>query len=74
MAQPVTAILSRQEELERIARQFTGDANEAALMVGRIVGQALDKFHDGVPEEVVARAMQRELDRMIEQLRISARA
>ena len=29
---------------------------------------------DGVPEEVVARAMQRELDRMIEQLRISARA
>ena len=74
MAQPVTAILSRQEELARKARLFTGDANEASLLVGHVIGRALGGFHDGVPEDILERAMQRDLDRMIEQLRISARA
>lgn len=74
MAQPVTAILARQGELAEKAREFTGDANEAGLLVGRVMGRAFDEFHDSVPEDVLARAMRRELDRMIEQLRISARA
>ena len=52
MAQPVTAILSRQEELARKARLFTGDANEANLLVGHVIGRALGEFHEGVPEDV----------------------
>jgi len=69
MAQPVTAILSRQAELAAKARQFTQDTNEAGLLVGRVVSKALMQLNEGAPEEVVALSMRRELDRMIEQLR-----
>lgn len=69
MAQPVTAILSRQGELAARALQFTNDANEAGLLVGRVISKALNAFPDGGADDVVARAMQRDLDRLIEQLR-----
>jgi riboflavin biosynthesis pyrimidine reductase len=69
MAQPVTAILSRQGELAAKARQFTQDTNEAGLLVGRVVSQALTRLHEGVADEVVAHDMRRDLDRLIEQLR-----
>ena len=69
MAQPVTAILSRQGELAAKARQFTQDTNEASLLVGRVVSKALKQLHEGAPEEVVTLSMRRELDHMIEQLR-----
>jgi hypothetical protein len=69
MAQPVTAILSRQGELAAKARQFTQDTNEAGLLVGRVVSQALKRLHEGTPEEVVASAMRRDLDSLIEKLR-----
>jgi hypothetical protein len=69
MAQPVTAILSRQGELAAKARQFTQDTNEAGLLVGRVVSNALKQLDKGAPEEVVAGAMRRDLDRLIEQLR-----
>jgi len=73
MAQPVTAILSRQGELAAQARQFTHDTNEASLLVGRVVSRALTTFREGAAEDVVALAMRRDLDRLIEQLRRAPR-
>lgn len=69
MAQPVTAILSHQGELAAKARRFTQDANEAGILVGRVVFRAMDTFREGEAEEVILGAMRRDLDRMIEQLR-----
>jgi len=69
MAQPVTAILSRQGELAAKARQFTQDTNEAGLLVGRVVSRALTRLQAGVADEVVAHDMRRDLDHLIEQLR-----
>ena len=73
MAQPVTAILSRQGELAARARRFTKGANEAGLLVGHVVCRALKTREGGEAEDVVLSTMNRDLDRMIEQLR-SARA
>jgi hypothetical protein len=69
MAQPVTAILSRQGELAARARKFTGDTNLAGLLVGRVVSRALVTRERGEAEDVVLNTMNRDLDRMIEQLR-----
>jgi len=73
MAQPVTAILSRQGELAAKAWQFTRDTNEANLLVGKVVSRALNQFTNGAADEVVVLEMRRELDRLIEQLRSVAR-
>ena len=73
MAQPVTAILSRQGELAARARKFTGDANLAGLLVGRVVSRALLTRERGEDEDIVLSTMNRDLDHMIEQLRGSAR-
>lgn len=69
MAQPVTAILSRQGELAERARQFTQDTNEATLLVGKVVSRALTTFKGGEADEVITHSMRRDLDRLIEQLR-----
>jgi hypothetical protein len=69
MAQPVTAILSRQGELAEKARQFTNDTNEASLLVGRVMSRALSTFKTAEADEVIVHAMRRELDRLIDQLR-----
>ncbi|MGH6950935.1 MAG: hypothetical protein ACREH4_08685 [Vitreimonas sp.] len=69
MAQPVTAILSHQEELAAKAKQFTQDTNEAGLLVGRVVSQALQRLHEGAPEELIASGMRRDLDQLIEKMR-----
>ena len=69
MAQPVTAILSRQGELAARARKFTGDANLAGLLVGRVVSRALLTRERGEDEDIVLSTMNRDLDHMIEQLR-----
>lgn len=69
MTQPVTAILSRQGELAAQARLFTKDANEAGLLVGKVMSRALDVFKDGAADDVIQHAMRRDLDRLIEQLR-----
>jgi len=69
MAQPVAAILSRQAELAAAARRFTGDTNEAGLLVGRVVSRAFSEFPNGGADDAISRAMRRELDRLIEQLR-----
>jgi predicted GNAT family N-acyltransferase len=67
MVQPVTAILSGASELAAAARMFTHDTNEASLLVGRVVSRAFGAFEAGVSDEVIRRAMRRDLDRMIEQ-------
>ena len=69
MAQPVTAILSRQGELAAKARQYTQDTNEANLLVGKVVSRALSNFRDGAADDVIVHSMRRDLDRLIEQLR-----
>jgi hypothetical protein len=69
VAQPVTAILSSHAQLAAKARAFTGDANEAALLVGKVVGRAFIKFNAEAADEVVLHALQRDLDAMIEKLR-----
>lgn len=69
MAQPVTAILSRQSELTARARKFTEGANEAGLLVGHVVSRALKTRESGEAEEIVLNAMIVDLDRMIEQMR-----
>ena len=69
MAQPVTAILSRQGELAAKARQFTQDTNEANLLVGKVMSRALSAFRDGAADDVILHAMRRDLDRMIEAMR-----
>lgn len=73
MAQPVTAILSHQGELAAKARSFTKDANEAGLLVGRVVSKALTTFEEGAADDVIEHAMRRDLDRLIEQLRQARR-
>lgn len=70
MAQPLISILSRQRELTRTARLFTGDINEAALLVGRVVSRALGKWSSGDVDGEIAGEMQRDLERMIEQARL----
>jgi hypothetical protein len=69
VAQPVTAILSRQGELAAKARQFTNDTNEAGLLVGKVVSRAFSRFKDGAAEDVIDHAMRRDLDQLIDQLR-----
>lgn len=69
MAQPVTAILSRQGELAAKARQYTQDTNEANLLVGKVVSRALSNFRDGAADDVIVHSMRRDLDRLIDQLR-----
>jgi len=69
MAQPVTAILSRQGELADMARAFTNDTNEANLLVGKVMSRALRKANDGEPDDIVLPAMRRDLDKLIDRLR-----
>jgi len=69
MAQPVTAIISSHAELAARARAFTGDANEAGLLVGKVVSRAFSKFTAEAADDEVLRAMQRDLDAMIDRLR-----
>lgn len=69
MAQPVTAILSRQGELAEKARLFTNDTNEACLLVGKVVSRALSTFRDGEADDVIVHSMRRDLDGLIERMR-----
>ncbi|MFT3726613.1 MAG: hypothetical protein QM759_02160 [Terricaulis sp.] len=69
MAQPVTAIISSHAELAAKARAFTGDANEAGILVGKVVSRAFEQFKAEVADDVIFHAMQRDLDAMIDRLR-----
>jgi hypothetical protein len=69
LAQSVTAILERQEELAATARQFTEDTNEANLLVGKVMSRALRTLQDGEAHDVIVHSMRRDLDRLIEQLK-----
>jgi hypothetical protein len=59
-SQPALAILARQGDLVRIARQSTGDVNEAALMVHRVMSRAFQKYRAERADlpEVLRRDMQ----------------
>ncbi len=69
MAQPVTAILAHQGVLADKARRFTQDANEASLLVGKVVGRAFSDVAPDADDEAIVLAMQRELDRLIARMR-----
>lgn len=64
MAQPVTALLARQHELAAAALSYTGDTNEANLLVGRVLGRAVL-----AQRPIGADALKRELEGMIAALR-----
>ena len=65
MPQPVLAILSQQDELAAKARSFTGDVNEAGLLVGRVISRAFLKHYSALDE--IPAAMRRDLDLMIKE-------
>ncbi|MCR6643449.1 MAG: hypothetical protein NVV62_02385 [Terricaulis sp.] len=69
MAQPVTAILSHQGELADKARRFTDDANEASLLVGTVLGRAFRSLPEHVEDDAILRVLERDLDRLIAQMR-----
>lgn len=69
MAQLVTAILKNQGELDAVARRYTGDVNEAGLLVGQVVCGTFAKFEGKVSNEQIAKTMRRDLDQLIERLR-----
>lgn len=71
MAQLVTAILSNQDELAAKARQFTGDVNEASLLVGRVVTRAFNKYDRGASADAISKALRRDLETLIAQHRLS---
>ena len=71
MAQLVTAILSNQDELSAQARLFTGDVNEASLMVGRVITRAFRKFDHDTSADAISLALRHDLDRMIAARRLS---
>ncbi len=69
MAQPVTAILSQQQALSQKARLFTGDVNEAGLLVGQVFCHAFSRFYGDASADEISRSMRGDMDRLIEQLR-----
>lgn len=69
MAQLVTAILKNQSALDEVARRYTGDVNEAGLLVGQVVCGAFNKFEGKVSNAQIAKTMRRDLDALIEKLR-----
>lgn len=71
MTRPVMAILSQQDGLSAKARRYTGDANEAGLIVGKVISRAFLKFREEEREDVVSAAMWRDFDAMIEERRAS---
>jgi hypothetical protein len=74
MAQPVAAqlltpILSQQGELARKAHSVTGDMNEAGLLVGKVMSQAFERLEKGVAQDAVSKALRRDLDALIKQMK-----
>lgn len=67
MPQPVMAILSQQNELSAKARQHTGDANEAGLLVGRVISRAFLKMEEHKSAEAISAAMWRDFNSEVEQ-------
>ncbi|MES1201916.1 MAG: hypothetical protein ABUS57_10770 [Pseudomonadota bacterium] len=65
MPQPVLAILSQQDELAAKARSFTGDVNEAGLLVGRVISRAFLRRYSALDE--IPAAMRRDLDLLIQE-------
>jgi hypothetical protein len=65
MAQLVTAILSNQGALAAEARKFTGDVNEASLLVGKVMSRAFSTFDRESSADAVARKLRRDLEALI---------
>lgn len=65
----VTDILSQQPKLAEKARQFTGDTNEAGLLVGKVLLRAFSKIADGEAHDDVSRKMPRDLEALIEHVK-----
>lgn len=72
MAQPVTTILSHQDELARKALSVTGDMNEAGLLVSKVMSRAFERLEKGIAQDAVSTALRRDLDALIKKLKRSA--
>jgi hypothetical protein len=66
MAQPVTAIMSHQNDLAAKAFLFTRDTNEAGLLVGKVISRAFKKFRQDDSAEKIAATLHDDLDRLIQ--------
>jgi predicted GNAT family N-acyltransferase len=60
-------ILSQQGELAAKARIHTGDANEAGLLVGRVIHRAFRDAQQTQSHEAISASMWRDLDHMLAQ-------
>jgi hypothetical protein len=69
MAHPVSAILSQQDELARRARRFTGDVNEAGLIVSKVMSRAFQKFRADASDEAISDTMREDLEAIIMKLK-----
>ena len=67
MAQTVSAILAQTDELAARARSHTGDANEAGLLVGKVMSGAFGKFVGHEPTDTISATLKRDLERLIRQ-------
>jgi len=67
MAQTVSAILAQSNGIAARARRHTGDVNEAGLLVSKVMSQAFRRLGGEETEEVIASAMNRDLDLLLRQ-------
>ena len=67
MAQSVSTILAQTGDLAARARRYTGDMNEASLLVGRVMSRAFSELGGEENEAVIASVMTRDLERLIQQ-------
>jgi hypothetical protein len=67
MAQTVSAIIAQTGDLAAKARLYTGDVNEASLLVGKVVSRAFSKLRGHESKDVISATLSNDLDRLIRQ-------
>ena len=72
MAQTVSAILAHTEQLAARARRFTGDFNEASLLVGMVMSRAFEELGGDEPEDAISAHLSGDLDRLIRERQAAA--
>ena len=65
MAQSVSAIIAQTGDLAAKARRYTGDVNEANLLVGKVVSRAFTKLRGHESDDVISATLSSDLERLI---------
>lgn len=61
----LTAVLANQAQLADHARRQLGDFNEASLVVGKVVAEALNRKSDLLKDDALCASLREELDALI---------